>query len=319
LLMVLVAIGSGRRAQAARQGAAGSEHRADLDDLRRSALPAACWVDRRTAALKIVSDPLPTILQGIPLDVRDIRVNVDKPHFMVNPTSCAEKRIGATVKSTEGAIARPSVRFQVGECANLKLAPKLTLTVGARRHTRAGVSTPLITTLTQTPGQTNLRSVSVALPGTLNALLPVVNRACKLAEFEAGRCGNRAKVGTATAVTPLLRNPLRGSVYFVKNPKRILPDLMVALRGEVDLDLTGKVSIPGGKRLATKFDTIPDAPITKFTLRIVSGKNGPVGIATNLCSRKGRRTPAAVGFRGQNGAVLQVHPRVKVRGCPKRR
>jgi hypothetical protein len=287
-------------------------------DLGNVVVRAAIGVDRHTAQLHVASDPLPTILQGIPLDLRDVRVTIDKPGFTINPTSCAPKRVLATAKSTLGAVAHLSQRFQAANCATLPLAPKLTLTVGARRHTRAGVSTPLTTILTQTPGQTNLRSVSVALPGTLNALLPVVNRACKLAEFEAGHCTSRAKVGTAVAVTPLLRDPLRGSVYFVKNPKRILPDLMVALRGQVALDLTGKISIPGGKRLATRFDTIPDAPITKFTLRIVSGKNGPVGIATNLCSRKGRSTPAAVGIRGQNNALTKFKQRLRIKGCPRR-
>jgi hypothetical protein len=288
-------------------------------DLGNVVVRAAIHVDRRTAALKVVSNPLPTILEGIPLDVRDVRVAIDRAHFIVNPTSCAPKRIAATVKSTQGAVAHPGSRFQALECANLRLAPKMTLTVGAKRHTRAGVSTPITATLTQGKGQTNLRSVSVTLPGTLNARLPVINRACKLAEFEAGHCGNGAKAGTAVAVTPLLRDPLRGSVYFVKNPKRILPDLMVALRGQVSLDLTAKVSIPGGKRLGTRFDTIPDAPITKFTLRLVSGRNGPLGIVTNLCSAKARAATAKIGYRGHNGDVLQTTPHLKIHGCPRRR
>jgi hypothetical protein len=286
-------------------------------DLGNVVVRTAIFVNRTTAALKVVSDPLPTILQGIPLDVRYVRVIIDRQHFIVNPTSCAEKRVFGTVGSTQGAIAHSSSRFQVGECANLGLAPKLSMTVGARHHTQAGVSTPVTATVTMPPGDANLRSVSVTLPGTLNALLPVVNRACKLAEFRAGHCGNQAKVGTAVAVTPLLRDPLRGSVYFVKNPARILPDLMVALRGQIDLDVTAKVHIPGGKRLATQFDTIPDAPITKFTLRIVSGKNGPVGIATNLCSAKGRSATAAVGYRGQNGKIVQTNTRLHIKGCPR--
>jgi hypothetical protein len=285
-------------------------------DLGNVVVRSAIFVDRNTAALKVVSDPLPTILQGIPLDVRDIHVLIDRPHFFINPTSCAEKTIYGVVTSTQGAIAHPNARFQAGECANLGLAPRLSMTVGSRHHTQAGVSTPVSATVTMPKGDTNLRSVSVTLPGTLNALLPVVNRACKLTEFRAGHCGNRAKVGTAVAVTPLLRDPLRGSVYFVKNPARILPDLMVALRGQVALDVTAKVHIPGGKRLATQFDTIPDAPITKFTLRIVSGKNGPVGIATNLCSAKGRSATAAVGYRGQNGKIVQANVRLHINGCP---
>jgi hypothetical protein len=287
-------------------------------DLGNVIVRAAIFVDRQTAALKIVSNPLPTILEGIPLDVRDVRFAVDRPRFTINPTSCAEKRVAATVTSTAGAVAHPSDRFQAVECANLALAPKLQLTVGSKGHTRPGRSTPISTTLTQGKGQTNLRSVSVTLPGTLNALLPVINRACKLAEFQADKCGARARVGSAVAVTPLLRDPLRGSAYFVKNPARVLPDLMIALRGAVDLDLTGKVSIPGGKRLGTRFDTIPDAPISRFTLRLVAGRNSPLGIVTNLCSAKGRAATARVGFRGQNGAVRTVDQRVKVVGCPKR-
>jgi uncharacterized repeat protein (TIGR01451 family) len=284
-------------------------------DLGNVVVRSAIFVDRQSAALKIVSDPLPTILQGIPLDVRDIEVVVNREHFFRNPTSCAEKHIFSTIASTQGAIAHPTERFQVGECANLALAPTLTLTVGGRGHTRAGVSTPLSTTLTQSPGQTNLRSVSVTLPGTLNALLPVVNQACSLATYNAGHCGGRARVGSAVAVTPLLRDPLRGSVYFVKNPARAIPDLMVALRGQVNLDVVGKVAIPGGRRLATRFDTIPDAPITRFTLRLVSGRNGPLGIVTDLCSANARNATAAVGFRGQNGKLLQVNQHLRILGC----
>ncbi len=286
-------------------------------DLGNVIVRAALFVDKTKAQVKVVSNPLPTILQGIPLDVRDLRAMVDRPHFMINPTNCSLKHVAATVGSTQGAIAHVSSPFQARDCASLAFAPRLSLTVGARKHTRAGVSTPVSATLTMPKGDANLRATSVTLPGTLNALLPVINQACQLAAFEAGHCGNRAKIGTAVAVTPLLRDPLRGSVYFVKNPARILPDLMVALRGPIALDVTAKVSIPGGKRLGTTFDTIPDQPISKFTLRIVSGKNGPVGIATNLCSAKGRSAKATVAFRGQNGALVKVNQPVHVNGCAK--
>jgi uncharacterized repeat protein (TIGR01451 family) len=287
-------------------------------DLGNVVVRSAVFVNRQSAALKIVSDPLPTILQGIPLDVRDIRVFVNRPHFFINPTDCAEKHIYSTVASTLGAIAHPSVRFQVGECASLPHGAKLAFGDGGPGHTHAGVSTPFTTTLTTTPGGANLRSVSVTLPGTLNALLPVVNQACSLAAYDAGHCGSRARVGSAVAVTPLLRDPLRGSVYFVKNPKRAIPDIMVALRGQVNLDVTGKVAIPGGTRLATRFDTIPDAPITKFTLRLVSGRNGPLGIVTDLCSAKARAAVATIGLRFQDGTVQQTTAHIKTHGCPRR-
>ncbi len=286
-------------------------------DLGTVVVRAAIFVDKHTAALKVVSDPFPTILKGVPLNIRELHLGIDKPHFTINPTSCAVKKVSATVGSTAGASAQVSSRFQVGNCASLKFAPKISLSVGAKHHTRNGTSTPFSTTLTQTPGQSNLKTVSVDLPGTLNALLPVVNQACKLAEFDAGHCTSKARVGSAVAVTPLLKDPLKGSAYFVKNPKRLIPDLMIALRGQVNLDLTGKVTIPGGRRLATKFDTIPDAPITKFTLKLVSGKNGPLGVVSNLCTTKARAATATVGMRGQNGALVQIKPRLRISGCAK--
>jgi hypothetical protein len=181
---------------------------------------------------------------------------------------------------------------------------------------------PFTATLTQAPGQANLASVGVSLPTTINALLTVVNNACTRAAFDAGHCSSKARTGSAVAVTPLLSKPLRGSVYFVKDPTKppgSLPNLIVALRGQVDFDLIGKLTIPGGVRLATAFNTIPDVPIKSFTLRLVSGRNGVVGAAENLCSAKSRRAKASVGFRGQNGAVINASQALVVHGCPAKR
>jgi hypothetical protein len=274
----------------------------------------ALYVDKHDSTLRVVTDPLPTILQGIPLNVRDVRVSIDRDGFMVNPTSCAEKSVSGTVGSTEGATANVSSRFQAFDCASLAVRPTIRLFAGKRGRTYRNASTPL-TVVVKNPasGASNLRYTKVSLPTTINARLDVVNRACTRDEFEAGHC-SQAKAGTAYVITPLLRDPLRGGVYFVKNG-RALPDLFIALRGQVDFDLIGKVSIPGGKHLATTLDAVPDVPFTKFVLRLVAGKHGPVGAATNLCTRTGHRTPAAVDFVGQNGKVLQVDQRMHIRGC----
>jgi len=274
----------------------------------------AIRVDPRTAELSVVSDPFPTIVKGVPLHVRSVRVAIDKPRFMVAPTNCSTQQITGTATSVEGSTAPLTSRFKVGNCRNLKFAPKLSLSVGGVNHTRRGNSTPFKAVLTQTPGQSNLKSVKVSLPQTLAALLNVVNRACTLAEYQGGRC-RKAEAGFAVARTPLLKDPLRGGVFFVRHPGRPLPDLMVALRGDIDIDLVGRVTIPGGTRLATNFDTIPDAPVSKFTLNIVAGSHGPLGVSTNLCSRRGKRSTADVTMRGQNGAVLTQHPRLRIRGC----
>jgi hypothetical protein len=242
-----------------------------------------------------------------------VRVNIDKKDFFINPTSCAEKTIGGVITSTEGATANVSSRYQAADCASLPIRPRMTLTVGSPGHTGRNASTPFTATLRQTPGQTNLRFVRVTLPTTINARLDIINRACTRAQYEAGNC-DKARAGTAVARTPLLKDPLRGNAYFVRNG-RPLPDLFVSLRGQVSFDLIGRVTIPGSKHLATTFDAVPDVPISSFSLSLVSGKQGPVGSTTNLCSRKARAAKAQIDFRGQNGKVLQVEQKLKVKGC----
>jgi hypothetical protein len=274
----------------------------------------AIHVDSRTAQLSVVSDAFPTVVKGVPLHIRSVWVAVDKPSFMVNPTNCSKKTVGGTATSVDGLTASLSSRFRVGGCRSLKFAPRLRLSVGSKNHTRRGNSTPFKAVLTQTPGQSNMKSVKVSLPQTLAALLNVVNRACTLAEYQAARCA-KAQAGSAVAKTPLLKDPLKGGAFFVRHPGRPLPDLMVALRGDISLDLVGRVTIPGGTRLATSFDTIPDAPVSKFTLKIVAGSHGPLGVSRNLCTKAGKRATADVTMRGQNGAVITKHPRLHIRGC----
>jgi hypothetical protein len=288
-------------------------------DLGKVTLRSAINVSPSTAALKIVTDPLPTELQGIPLQIRMISVLIDRPKFMLNPTSCTPKRIAVGVLSTQGRSAHLTSHFQVGNCADLPLAPKLTLTIGGKGHIHRHTSTPFTATLTQTRGQSALKGVSVRLPSTLQAHLEVVSNACTQAEFDSGHC-EKAKAGNAVAVTPLLKHALRGGAYFVTDPNQpagSLPNLVIALRGQVSFNLVSKVKIPGGTLLATRFDSVPDVPISRFTLHLMAGSHGPLGAAVNLCSPAARRATASVGFTGQNGDALHVDQHLRVRGCPR--
>jgi hypothetical protein len=276
---------------------------------------------RNDGSLRVVSDPLPSILQGIPLQVRSVNVTVDRKGFMLNPTNCNPMSVKGVIGSLEGAVAHVSSRFQVGDCNALPFKPKMTISVGGKGHTGLHDSTPLTATLTQTHGQAGIRVANVTLPDVLNARLDVVNNACALADFQSGHCED-ARAGGAVAVTPLLKHPLRGGVYFVKDPTKpsgALPNLMVALRGQVNIDLKGKIAIPHGSLLATKFDAIPDVPITKFVLRLVAGSHGPVGVAEDLCSKAGRRARVGIGLRGQNGALVHSHEHLVIAGCGGRR
>jgi uncharacterized repeat protein (TIGR01451 family) len=279
----------------------------------------ALFVDKHDSSVRIVSDQLPTILQGIPLQVRDVRVDVNKPGFIINPTSCAEKTIASTISSTAGLVAHRSDRFQAADCRGLGFAPKMVLSVGGRGHTARNRPTPLSTRITMpTRDEANLRSVQVTLPDTINARLTVINDACTRAQFESdiSKCAH-AQAGTAVASTPLLRDPLRGNVYFVKNGHP-LPDLFVALRGQVAFDLIGRITIPHSRFLRTTFATAPDVPVRAFTLKLFGdSRNGSIGAATNLCSKKGRNAKAQLDYIGQNGKTIHHAQRLVIHGCTK--
>ncbi len=288
--------------------------RAGPFDLGAVTVRAAIHVDRTTTALRIVTDPLPRILQGIPLALRVAQVRVDRPGFARNPTSCAAQQVRAQISSFAGSVRTRTARFQLAGCAALPFHPRLTLSTRVAGRTRPGAPLALTARVTMGAGQANLHGVSVTLPGSLTALLSLVEHACTHAQLEAGDC-EQARIGSASAVTPLLRAPERGGAYFVKNPAHKLPDLVIALRGQVDVDLVGSVRIVGQTRLAADFRAVPDVPLRRFALRLAGGRGATVAAAQDLCAPAARRARAQVSFRAQNGALVRAAPRLEVSGC----
>jgi hypothetical protein len=251
-------------------------------DLGTVVVRAAIFVDPHTTALRIVSDPLPTILQGIPLQLRSVAIAIDRPGFTFNPTSCAPAAIGATIGSTDGARATVASRFQAADCAALGYAPKLTLALTGAGQTRDGQHPGLTAHLAPRSSDANSGKVAVTLPLSL-ALDPDNAQAlCEPAAAAADRCPATSIVGHAKAVS-ILHEPLTGPVYFVrgerKDPKsgrtiKTLPKLYLPLGGEgVRIDLTASSAVVDD-HLVTTFDGIPDAPLSAFDLTIDGGKHG---------------------------------------------
>ena len=87
---------------------------------------ASIAIDPHTAQLTVTSDPLPTILEGIPLDLRTVNVTVDRPGFIFNPTDCEPLSVVGSATSTQGATFGGPVPFQATNCAALGFAPKFT-------------------------------------------------------------------------------------------------------------------------------------------------------------------------------------------------
>jgi hypothetical protein len=289
----------------------------------------AVFVDPVDAHLTVVSDPLPVILEGIPLRLRSINVDVNRPNFTLNPTSCSEKLIRATLLSTNGSSHQATERFQAADCQALRLRPRLSMRLTGRRQTHDGGHPGLRSVLVQGAGQANMKRVRVKLPLSL-ALDPENAQSDALCEFEAGKradCPASSIIGRARAFTPVLNRPLEGPVYFVKNVRvhprtgrliRTLPTLLITLRGEVAIDLRATSDVIGQKLVST-FPTVPDAPTSRFELNL---NGGPRGILTvtgdrNLCARP-RSHIADIEIDGQNGKRADQAVRIKT-PCAKRR
>lgn len=259
----------------------------------------AIFVDPHDVHLTIVSDPLPTILDGIPLEIRSVNVTVNRPGFMINPTRCNPTQVGATIVSALGQKADVASRFQVGGCDALPLAPRLSLAMGGKGEVRKDGHPTFTAKLTQQPGESGLRQVAVALPKGLSVDLANLKDICAQAQVDAGTCPARTIVGKASVVTPVLDAPLVGPIYLVEGAgKGGLPRLWLPLRGPVALDLWASSSFDTSTRLVTTFTGIPDAPITRFDLQIDGGREGILMLGNDPCTTTQQ---ADQQIDGQNG------------------
>ena len=277
-------------------------------DLGTVAIRNAIQIDPRTAQITVTSDPIPTILHGILLDLRDIRVMIDRPGFMLNPTNCNPMQIEAGVSGTEGSFAALSNRFQVGGCGALPFKPRLfTRLFGG---TRRGAHPRLRAVLTAGPGEANIARTAVALPHSEFLDQSHIRTICTRVQYAANACPKGAVYGYAKAFTPLLDQPLEGPVY-LRSSDNPLPDLVASLRGParqpIALDLAGRIdSVNGGIR--TTFDVVPDAPVSKFILTMRGGHKGLLVNSRNICARRYR---SRVQIAGQNGARLSLRPKLR--------
>ena len=257
-------------------------------------------IDPSTAVLSIASDPLPQSLAGIPLQIRTIHLDLDRRGFILNPTSCKRGAITAAITSTSGQVASGRSPFRVRACRKLAFAPTLDLRLGGQTN-RGGH--PRLTTVMRMPrGGTNLRQVALTLPSTELVDSARVEAPCTRPQFAAGQCPPGSRIGFARVLTPLLKSPLKGPVYLRASNHR-LPDLVVALHGQVGLDLTGRIdSVHRGLRVA--FATLPDAPLSRFTLTLDSGRTGLLVNGADLCREPAH---ALAKLAGQNGAVTHLN------------
>jgi hypothetical protein len=267
-------------------------------DLGNVVVRAAINVDPVDAHVTTVADRLPSILEGIPLRLRSIRVNLDRPGFALNPTNCSALSVNARVLGDQGGTAALSNHFQVANCGTLPFGPKLDLQLSG--STRRSGNPALHATVTARPGEANISSAVVTLPHTEFLDNAHIKSPCTRVQFAASACPASTVIGHARAETPLLAKALEGPVY-LRSSSHKLPDVVATLHGQIDIELDGRITATHG-RLRTHFENVPDAPVSTFTLNLIGGKKGLLenGAVENICSAP---QVATMRMTGQNGAL----------------
>jgi uncharacterized repeat protein (TIGR01451 family) len=281
-------------------------------------------VDPLTAELTVTTDPLPSILDGIPTDLRIVNAVIDRPGFMFNPTNCEPQAFSGTATSLEGTKAPISSHFQMGSCQALKFKPNFKVSTSGKTSRANGASLDAKILYptgalgnNQASGQSNIKSVKVDLPKQLPSRLTTLQKACTAATFESNpaACPSASKVGQATAITPVLPVKLTGPAYFVSYGGAKFPELVVVLQGYgVTVDLHGETFISKMGITSSTFRKVPDVPITSFDLNLPQGKFSALAANGNLCQAK-LAMPTV--FTAQDGAVIHQSTPIAVTGCAK--
>jgi hypothetical protein len=282
------------------------------------------YVDPNDASVTIVSDPLPTQIRGIPLELKRVLVSVDRPGFQFNPTSCDPMRVEGTITGDQGASAGVGVPFQMGNCGALPFSPQLT--ASAVGHGSKADGTTFAVTVTSGGvgpngvAQAGIAKVQLQLPKQLSSRLPTLQKACVDAVFNANpaSCDEGSVIGYATIHTPVLKNPLTGPAYLVSHGGAAFPDVEFVLQGEgIKLVLDGKTDIKG-ELTYSRFESTPDAPFTVFETVLPAGPHGVLtpNVAEskrfNLC---GENLEMPTTMIAQNGMRIEQETKVQVTGC----
>ena len=277
-------------------------------DLGTVAVRASISVNPETAQVSVASDPLPQILQGIPIDYRHIHIGIDRPGFTLNPTNCQEQATASTIVSDTGAAATPAARYQALGCGNLGLKPKLFTRIWGKVN--RGANPKFRAVLEERSGDANLGRTALTLPRSEFLDQAHIKTICTRVQFAANACPAASVYGWAKARTPLFDQMFEGPVY-LRSSNNKLPDLVAALKGPVAFNLAGRIDSKN-KGIRTTFESPPDVPVSKFILYMKGGQKGLLVNSRNICNATYRSN---ANLRGQNGRKKTLKPVLKNSRC----
>ncbi len=244
----------------------------------------ALHVDPITAQVSAVSDTVPSIIGGIPIRMRSIQVNINRPNFTINPTNCDEHFVDSQGIGDQGTVTDFSSRFQTVNCATLPFKPRMAVRqFGGRKATARSRNPHLRFDLRTRPGDANLRSIAVTLPKSFAIDQRHLGNICSRQQLQSERCAGRQEIGTVETRTPLLDQPLTGPAYAVSGFGK-LPHVVFILDGQVSIMPEAESSSVRNGHLKTVVPVVPDAPIGHFRLNLRGGKQGYLINTQSLCA-----------------------------------
>jgi hypothetical protein len=263
-------------------------------DLGTVVIRSAFQVDPHSAQLRLdsrASDPIPHILDGVVLHLREIRIYVDRPQFTHNPSSCEPSTLESQITGSgvafdnpaDDSLSSPSSFFQLLNCRVLGFQPRLGVRLRGGTHRRAYPQLR-VTFAARGPNDSNLKEIAVVIPRQEFLAQEHIEGICTKVQFNAGSCPANSVYGSAVAETPLLDAPLKGNVY-LRSSSAAIPDLVADLRsGSIRIILEGHIG-PGGKHGGIKalFTDLPDEPVERFTMTLYGGKRGLLQNSADIC------------------------------------
>lgn len=269
---------------------------------------AALDVDPVTAQITVRSDPLPQILGGVPLELRSLALELDRPGFIRNPTSCEPMAITGTATTSLGQTAPISDRFQVGDCAALPFKPKAMLRFSGQL--RRNGHPALRAVLRSSGDEASISSAGFTLPAGELLDLQHVRGLCAQGTAP-DRCPGSSRLGRLRLVSPFLDGPAEGTVYLVA-PSHRLPELLAEVHsGPLRFVLHGRTAIHNG-RFGVVIPAIPDIPLSRAVLSLDGGRRGLFVNSRSLCGGAGR---AEASLSAHSGKRRQLRLRPHVTGC----
>jgi len=271
------------------------------------AVRAAMEMDPLTGQVTNQTDPLPQTFEGMRIQFQRLGLEINRPGFLSNPTSCTPKRVLSTIESTEGAVVHPSAEFSLRNCVGLPFRPSFAVALTGAGELGRGGHPGLLVSMRSREGDAGVRSTELKLPAGLKFSSENLRAICPRVLALKRACPKSSRIGTGSGRTPLLSKPLKGAVYVVQPKGGGQPDLWTFLEGQgVEFTLRSQSSAKDGS-VVTQYKELPDTPLSLFSVRFAGAKHGFLTLDRDLCvAGKPRSLTAQARFNAHNGASRQT-------------